>query len=442
MTTAAKWTCGLAVLMAAAGALWWRSTGPVAEPAARQPVAASTPLQPAQRRGPEPGAARAGWPAEGEQAWVRVRVRLPAPVNAPWKGGLFDSGSLDNHVHKGAAVEVLPLWIRNALAEGNADLAARYLWSLLQLIDDRDPETAVRATFAIYRLGDVNDRALTQMRRWIEDGWRHPHSEGGYGWSQYSDVRKFVLDELAYYRDGRLNDAIYARWQADLPAEEGILEKLDYGYFLENHVRRLPPDYWLSRLDHFHGVENTLAVLQSRRPAGFVNELQSFFTAHQGARTDSIYAERNVRFAAVLYNETRDETYLRYLLDAMKAGIAASLGMKRFSALLESLAVTNAQPSLDLLAGLLNNPKVGTDPVLAALGRSSNPRALQMVVAEAERQAAERFPKAALASLLAQRKPEADVAYQELKTALLSGRLGWLASTRDFEALEFFRKSR
>ena len=147
----------------------------------------------------------------------------------------------------------------------------------------------------------------------------------------------------------------------------------------------------------------------------------------------------------MLYNETRDDSYLNYLLDAMKAEIAANRLMRRYQVVLESLAVTNAQPSFDLIAGLLNNPnQVSRDDVIRALGRSSDPRALQMVVAEAERriQVAERFPGTALKSMLAQRKPEADVAYQELKTALLSGRYGWQATARDFEALEFFRKSR
>jgi hypothetical protein len=198
----------------------------------------------------------------------RFKVSLPAPVDGPWEGPFYDHKSCFDRDKKGAAVEVLPFWIRKAVLAGKSDIAARYLWSLLRLSEDADPEIEIEATFAIYRLGDHAGVAAARMQRWMESETMKLHIDSLLFGSDVKDVRAVVLAELELNNDRSLDQAIHDVWQRRQAHEGADVAAVDYAYYLEKHGRTLPMEYWERRLENRSGFENALAVLEKRGGAG------------------------------------------------------------------------------------------------------------------------------------------------------------------------------
>lgn len=64
------------------------------------------------------------FPQMSDLEFTHFRVKLPKPVNAPWRGPLFNSRTFTAKALKLTAVDVLATWIRKAVYEGKAEIAA------------------------------------------------------------------------------------------------------------------------------------------------------------------------------------------------------------------------------------------------------------------------------------------------------------------------------
>ena len=99
--------------------------------------------------------------------------------------------------------------------------------------------------------------------------------------------------------------------------------------------------------------------------------------------------------------------------------------------------------ALEVVSTAMRHDKeVVREMAIDALGESRDPAAAELLFGEAMQRAKQGigFPAREMRALLAQDDPSADSKYERLQQALLSGQLGWAATTSDFEALEFFRK--
>jgi len=372
-----------------------------------------------------------------------LRVSLPAPANKPWKGPFYDSQTCFDEDKKLAAVEVLPIWMRKAMLAGETEMAARYLWSYLRFTDDKKPEVAMTAVVSLYRMGDYNDTALGKMRQWVESDFASSYLDAAAATSDRKDIRQQVLAELAFANDKRLNDVILEVWSKNQSSEGKELASVDYGYFLENHGRELPSEYWVGRLDKPYGFENALEVAQKRSSPELTAKLQGIFEELHARPAATPDASRAASVASALFRQTGDGRYRDYLAEQARAQLASGSFESSLSKVLVGLATTNDKAALEIVATAMHHDnEVVREMAIDALGSSHDPAATELLFEAATKKAKQGkgFPARELRALLAQDDPRADSKYGRLQQSLVSGQLGWSATTSDFEALEFFRK--
>lgn len=375
--------------------------------------------------------------------FARLRVSLPAPVDKPWKGPFYDSQSCFAEDKKLAAVEVLPLWIRKAMLAGKVEMAARYLWSYLKFTEDQHPEVATKAVISLYRMGDYNDTALAKMKQWIESGYAYSYLDDAAATSDPKDIRQQVLEEVAFTNDKRLNDAIFAVWSEGQSNEGKELASVDYGYFLETHGRELPADYWTQRLDNPYGFANALEVAEKNATPEITAKLQGLFEELRAKPAVSADAGRAASVASALFRQTGEARYRDYLAEQARTQLASGSFERSLRKILEGLAATDDKAALKVVENAMQHENaVVREMAVDALGKTRDPAATELLFESALEKAKDgkRFPAGELRALLAQNDPTAESKYESLKQRLLSGQLGWSATTSDFAALEFFRK--
>lgn len=377
-----------------------------------------------------------------KQELDHLRVNLPAPVNMPWKGPFYDSQTCFDADKKLAAVDVLPLWIKEALSANESNMAARYLWSFIKFTEDKDNEVATKAVISLYRMGDYNGVALSKMKQWLESGFDYTYLDTSYGTSDMKDARRQVLQELDYYNDASLLGTIYDLWSNNKGNEGEDLASVDYAYYLEKHGRELPVDYWLGRLNKPYAFENALNVLEARKPDGMTETLQPLFEQLRTKLASSPDARRAAAVGGILFQLTGDTKYREYLMERAQRQFAFSpLFADDAQPILNALAATNDKAALDLLFTAIQNKNEGVRKMaIDALGNSKNPEAAEMLYESAIQEAKTRFPSHQLHALLQQNEPSSDSKYERLQQALLSGQLGWQAVSSDFATFEFTRK--
>lgn len=384
-----------------------------------------------------------GFPQMGDLEFSRFQVDLPKPVNAPWKGPLFNSESVFREDVKLTAVDVLSTWIRKAVHEGKQDIAARFLWSLMRLAEDANPEVATNAVFQIYRLGDIDRFAISKMREWIEKDVSYKGYVTKNGATVYADVRARVLDDLAFFRDRSLDDVIYSKWRENQATEGKNLAAVDYAYYLEKHGRELPVGYWMQRLDNPYGFEHALEIAEQKAAPEVTTKLQSIFEQLRSRPATTPEAGRAASVAASLYRQTGDARYRDYLIEQARVPLASGSFESSLPEVLEGLAATNDKAALEVVSTAMRHENtVIQEMAIDALGKSRDPAAAELLFEAAIQKAKQGkgFPARELRALLAQGDPSADSKYERLQQALLSGQLGWSATRSDFESLEFFRK--
>jgi len=375
-----------------------------------------------------------------DQEFQRLRVTLPRPLDTPWTGPFYDSETcFDNDTVKLAAVDVLPIWIRKAVAAGEPELAAAYLWTYLKFTGDKDQKISTKAVITLYRMGDWDDIAFHRMRRWIESRFQYSYRDVHV--SDPNDIRQQVLRELDFYRDSRMNNVIYDEWSKRKDNEGEDLASVDYAYWLECHDRQLPVDYWLSRLETPYAFENALKVLEIRKPEGLIERLQSRFQ-HLSARSlSSPDAGRAAEVASVLFRVTGEAKYRDYLMAQAQTQLLSKSFDGSLPQTLKSLAATNDKAVLDTLSNAMQNKNVMIhEAAIDALGSSKSPEAADILYESAMQEAKTRFPAHQLDALLHQNDPRSDSKYERLQQGLLSGEFGWHATSSDFAGYEFFRK--
>lgn len=373
----------------------------------------------------------------------RLKVSLPAPFDQPWKGPFFDSTSCFDPDKKQTAVDVLPTWIRHALLAGKPEIAARYLWSLSKLSEDKEPAVATQATFAIYRMGDYNVAAASKMRSWIESGVSFRYSDTLTGSSESKDVRAQVLEELDLNNDRSLIPLIYDTWLRTRTEEGKGLASVDYAYYLEKHGRELPGEYWMQRLDNPSGFANALKVAERKGTPEVSAKLQGIFEELRAKLAASPEAGRAASVASALFRQTGKALYRDYLAEQARTQLASGSFESSLAKVLEGLAATHDKAALEVVSTAMQHENaVIREMAIDALGKSRDPAAAELLFEAALQKAKEGkgFPAREMRALLAQDDPSADSKYERLQQALLGGQLGWSATTSDFEALEFFRK--
>lgn len=375
----------------------------------------------------------------------RARVTLPEAVNKPWKSGFYDSTTcFESDITKLQVVDVLPLWIRTMVATGWSDMAGRYLWTLIRFTQDKNPKIQTKAVLSLYRLGDSNSFAAKQMRRWMEEGSRLTFSSSDLGQSESKDIRAKVLQELDFYHDASFDDTIYKVWSDRRNNEGKDVAAVDYAYYLEKHLRELPLDYWVQRLGSPYGFANALEIAGKKGTAEVTAKLQPLFEdlrAKSGGH--SANPGKTAAVASALFRLTGNVQYREYLVEKVQTQINRRSYNDGLSENLQGLAASNDPVALEVvLAAVRQEDPVVRGVAMDALGKTRDPAATEVLFESAMQKAKDgtRFPAEELRALLTQNEPIADSKYEQLKQALLSGKLRWSAVPVDFDALEFFRK--
>jgi len=370
-----------------------------------------------------------------------LQVHLPDPVNAAWKGPLYDSRSCFDPDKKLAAVHALPIWIRKAILAGDTDLAARYLWTFLKFTDDTNKEVETDAVMSLYQMGDFKGTAISKMKEWLEKGVDYTALDTTFGATTIQDTRQQVLQEMGYYKDTRLLGTIYDIWSKSKDNEGEDLASVDYAYYLEKQGMTLPAEYWLNRLKTPYAFDHALEVLENTKPEGLTGALEPLFEQLESKPISSIDAGRAAEVAEALFKLTGSSGYRDYLVGQAQTQLASGSVTSSLPQTLSALAATND----DLALGVLSTAMQSRNPVIRetaidALGNSRNPKAAAMLSESAAQDAKTRFPNRQLHALLEQNNPASDSKYEQLQQALLSGQLGWHATSSDFAALEAVRQ--
>lgn len=375
------------------------------------------------------------------------KVTLPAPVDGPWKAAFLDSKSCLDADKKESAVKVLPIWIRKAVADNKPEVAARYLWSLEKLSEDKELPVATGATLAIYRMGDYKGVAAARMQAWIESGIDFHYFDTQYGSSDYKDIRAQVLEVLDLANDRSLDEAIYKVWMKNPAPDAEELASVDYAYYLQQHGRALPADYWMRRLENPYGFEHALEITGKKATPEVTAKLKGLFEQLRTAPAAGPNADRNIARAAgvasLLFRQTKEAVYRDYLMEQARPQLASGAFEESLQNVLDGLAATNDKAALDIVAtAMQNGNNVIGMMAIDALGKSQDPAATELLFAAAAQKAKDGkgFPRQEMHALLAQNTPAADTKYKQLQQELLSGKLGWQATASDFDTLEFFQK--
>ncbi|HEX8371725.1 MAG TPA: HEAT repeat domain-containing protein [Chthoniobacterales bacterium] len=377
--------------------------------------------------------------------FARLRVALPKPVKRKWRGAVFNSENAFEKDRKEVVVEVLPGWIRRALLKGDVGAAAGYLWTLKELAADDDPGISSEATLSIYRLGDVEGFARTKMSEWITKGWDYRTYDRSFGKSEYLDIRARALREAAYSNDRSFDELVFKVWQQERTTEGKTLESVDHGSYLEKRGRALPIEYWMERLDNPRGFTNALKVAHERGTPEVTAKLQAIFSQLHASPAFSPDAGRAASLASVLFRQTGDVIYRDYLIEQARTQLALRSFESSLQNVLEGLATTNDKTSIRAVAAAMEHENtIISEMAIAALGKTPDPAATEYLFLSALRKTREQkgFPSRELRALLTQNCPAGDADYQRMQRLLLSGRIGWAATTSDFDQLEFFRKNR
>ncbi len=266
----------------------------------------------------------------------------------------------------------------------------------------------------------------------------------GLGYSESKNIRAQVLQELDFYHDASFDDTIYKVWSDRRNNEGEDLAAVDYAYYLENHQRELPLDYWMQRLDSRYGFANALEIAEKKGTAEITAKLQPLFEelrAKSGGHNAN--PEKTAAVASALFRMTGDVQYRDYLIEKAQTQINRSSSDDGLRANLAGLAASNDQTALEIvLAALRQEKPVVQRLAIDALGKTRDPAATEALFESAMQKAKDgtRFPAEELRALLTQNLPIADSKYEQLKQALMGGQLRWSAAKSDFDALEFFRK--
>jgi len=372
----------------------------------------------------------------------RLKVNLPPPVRKEWKGPLFDSSTCFEPQNKSIAVRVLPVWIRKAVLSGEFEMASGFLWSFMQFLNDAAPEISTAATIGLYRMGDFKDAARHQMRKWIENGFEYSYSDAT-AVGEAKDIRAQVLEELQLNNDRGLDQFIYDNWLRNQATEGKELAAVDYAYYLQKRGRDLPGEYWAQRLDNPYGFEHALEVAEQKSAPELTTKLQTIFEQLRARPAATPDASRAASVASALFRQTGDARYRDYLAEQAQAQLASGSFESSLPKVLEGLAGTKDKAALEIVSGAMQHDnEMVREMAIDALGKSRDPAAAELLFEAAIQKAKQGkgFPARELRALLAQDDPSAESKYERLQQALLSGQLGWSATTSDFEALEFFRK--
>ncbi len=445
-------TAGVLFVLAAAllTAVWWigRPTTQRQHPSEASNLVKPTPLPVVAGDTQKPAQATdsGAQPPGNEMSdleYKRLKVSLPAPVNEPWKGPFFDSRNCFDPDKKETAVDVLPTWIRQALAANKTEMAARYLWTLIQLSEDKEPAVATKGVLAIYRLGDYNGAAANRMRDWIQSGAAFRYSDSTTGSSASKDVRAQVLEELELNNDRSLDQSIYDTWLRNKVTEGKEVATVDYAYYLEKHGRELPEEYWMQRLDNPYGFDHALEIAEQKAAPKVTIKFKGIFEELRARSATTPDASRAASVASSLFRQTGEMRYRDYLAEQARTQLASGSFKSNLPKVLAGLAATNDKVALEVvLTAMQHDDEVVREMAIDALGKSRDPAAVEVLFEAAIQKTKQKkgFPAREMRALLAHDDPSADSKYERLQQVLLSGQLGWSATTSDFEALEFFRK--
>lgn len=387
---------------------------------------------------------QSAYPRMSDQEFSHLRVSLPQPVDMPWEGPFFNSENcFKDEDTKRHVVEILPTWIRKALKAGKTELAAKYLWTLERLAEDKNPSVSLEAVLAIYNLGDCDEFAHKKMSDWIAQGFNFKASEITIGQFEYMFIRARVLKEITIFQDKSFDGVIYDIWMRTRAEEAKYLNSVDYGYYLEKHGRELPTEYWLERLSNPYGFTNTLEIAEKKVTPQIVAKLTTLFDELHERPPITIEASRAAGVASALFRQTGDVRYRDYLIERARPQLAANTVTQSLSSILDGLAATKDKVAFEVVANAMKNENgVIGGIAAAALGKTREPAATELLFEVALQNVKEGkgFPRNELQALLIQGYPAADSKYEQLRQKLLSGELPRKAVESDFYDLEFLRK--
>ena len=379
-----------------------------------------------------------------------MRVELPQPLDEPWRAFVIDSVSaFRDEGMKEIGLGLLPNWIRKALREGKNEEAARYLNTLILLVEDESLKISDRAMIELYRLGDINEIAFRKIQARLKNEAENYFFGDD---NNYLDQRQQILNDLLFYDDRRFDDEIYNLWQSkkdmdmDLSKIKGTSFP-DFAHYLEEVGVDLPLDYWHSRINVPANWENTYDILERRGNEATARMIKDYFLTTEKADRHSIARMSRPIVAAIIYKLTDKPEYLDFV-EATARSVQSNYGyqtdQEAFNAL-SALAKASPEKAMPLLENTRWEGDIGST-ALDALALIPDKESTDIISKEAIRVITETgiFPSDALEALARQNTEYAGNRYDEIRQEFLSGKYGWTGSTtiNNFDRLDFIRYNR
>jgi HEAT repeat protein len=414
---------------------WSKDVSPKAEPAEDSRLSRPTTLS---TRGPTSS------PTISERMKERdfntLKVDLPEPEDKPWPGPFWNSSNFRSPETAKAALEVLPIWIRKAVLDGNKNQAGKYLFSLLSYLDDSDKNLRNNAALILYKLGSRDARLLNALKTGIESDDSRNTASSLSEWRGGISQRAAILEHLRFYGDHTLDDHIEATFD-QLPEKGLYTQSGSYNYaaielakYLETIGRSRTDDFWLERLELSSGMVDAISVLRDRKSVDLVSILRPKIDATSKSVT-------SLTAAAFVYGMTGEAVYETQLIQEIEEGIQSGSPVVMLEFALQGLLDGKSNQAQAILKGALASEALGyQEMALAALGRVPEASSIRMIKDYAtpiiEK---DLIPNAAFKALIEMSNQQSDEAYEALKSSVLSrnGR-----SEADFEALDFAKSHR
>jgi hypothetical protein len=369
-----------------------------------------------------------------------LQVQLPEPEDKPWPGPFWNSSNFRSPETAKAALEVLPIWIRKAVLDGNKDQAGKYLFSLLSYLEEKDTGTRIEAALLLYKLGSRDPKMLDVLKDGIENGASHYGQSEFYEGSPVITRRATILEHLRFYDDHTFDDHIEAVF--DKLPEKGAytrdgrynLEVMDFAKYLEAIGRPRTDAFWLARMEAPSDLSEAVKVLHERKSVDLVAMLKSKID------TDS-NSFASLTAAALVYGMTGEPAYEPLLSKVVDEAVQSGSPVTGIEIVLQGLLNGKSPQAAKAVERVLaSENQVLQHKGLAALGRVPEASSIQMIKDYAtpiiEK---DLIPNAAFKALIEMSNQQSDEAYEVLKSLVLSrnGR-----SEADFEALDFAKSHR
>jgi hypothetical protein len=361
------------------------------------------------------------------------RMTLPEPKEIRWKAPFFDSTTCLEARHSKVALEVLPVWTRNAVLAGEMEKASGYLYSLFQLMKNEGASLRGDTALALLKLGSSDAAVIKELASVIKSSEGGLTTAGLPGETRMVSMRQNVLDHLEFYDIHSL----------DLEAKQALVTiasdtsqgeaRAELSRFLERMGHPQPDEFWIDQLDDPDGLGFASDTLRKRASQEIIKKMRQVF--EQNPTGVNGIAAASVELAL------KRDTWLEQQLSVhVQKVLAEGIPGPSLEPALSGLLWAKTDAGLGVTKSVLASDNVVMhDIALRALSKSQHPAALTVIRDYAEQRIQSgQFPASALQSLAVLADGRGDAALQELKAKLI----GAGHTESDFALIEFVRNHR